>query len=105
MKWILCALFFFVAWSPVRADEDFLQNRITLQAKNMKAEFMLQKLAEATPFNLILNDDFPRNEKVTVDAKNFPLSRMLDIVAESTHTHWTLESGKGAKVIKFEKKS
>ena len=102
MKQILC--FFVLVCSFAGASEKPLEQLITLQAKNMKAEVVLRKLAEATKFNLVLNDDFPGAEKVTVDAKNFPLSRMLDLVAESTHTRWSADNSNSALLIRFEKK-
>ena len=82
--------------------EELLQHKIVLQAKEMKAEFMLSKLAEGAQFNLVLPSGFPGSVGIDLDAQGWPLSKVLDVVAKGTGTKWLVEDSHNTVVIKFE---
>jgi len=81
---------------------DFLQNKIVLQAKEMKAETMLRKLAQSQKFNLVLPEAFPNSAKVNIDAQSWPLAKILDAIAESTGTMWIVDNSDGKTVVQFD---
>ena len=71
---------------------------VSLNLKNVSARDALAKVLDEAKLDYLIDDDFPKNAKLTLSIDSVQLSTALDLITQSAGAHWVAEK-RGSKTL------
>ena len=85
-------LFIWVSIFSLNAKEGYSQSaRISYSARNTPIENILNEIEKQTEYLFIINSHVDIDKKVSINAKEIPVSKVLDDLFKGTNIHYLME--------------
>ncbi len=73
---------------------------VSLNLKNVSARDALAKVLDEAKIDYLIDDDFPKNAKLTLSIDGVQLSTALDLITQSAGAHWVAEKRGGKTLVR-----